>query len=163
MIVQSWDTAIKASAKHDASACATFRYENGLHYLLDMQCVRLDYPKLKRFVDAHAKRYMPEYILIEDKASGQSLLQDLRLEKPDLPLIAVQPRGDKVMRLARVSPLVEAGKVALPREAEWLSGFEEELIAFPHGRHDDQVDAFTQYLTWYRQSQMRTALQMRQL
>ena len=163
MIVQSWDTAIKASAHHDASACATFRYEAGVHYLIDMQCIRLDYPKLKRFIYQHACRYTPESVLIEDKASGQSLLQDLRLECPDLPLIPIMPKGDKVMRIARISSMVEAGKVALPYCADWLGAFEAELQAFPNGVHDDQVDAFGQYLWWFKQQHARQTLQMRRV
>lgn len=163
MITQSWDTAIKSSAHHDASACATFLHQEGKHYLLDMQCIRLDYPQLKRFICAHAGRYQPEALLIEDKASGQSLLQDLRAEQPNLPLISVMPKGDKLMRLARVSPMIEAGNVALPHTALWLDAFERELQAFPNAKHDDQVDAFSQYLWWFQQTQSRTKLQMRRI
>jgi predicted phage terminase large subunit-like protein len=151
MITQSWDTAIKSGAKHDASACATLRYEDGLHYIIDMQSIRLDYPALKRFIVSHARRHNPEAILIEDKASGQSLLQDLRVEYPELPCIAIMPKGDKCMRLARVSPMIEAGKVALPYAAPWLSHFENEMAGFPHAKHDDQVDALSQYLLWFQQ------------
>lgn len=146
-IVQSWDTAIKAGANHDASACATFAYDGALHRLLDMQVLRLEYPDLKRAMLQLAHQYQPELILLEDKASGQSLLQDMRREN-SLPLLAVQPKGDKVLRVARITPMLEGGRVALPYGAPWLTTFEQEITAFPNGRHDDQVDAFSQYLLW---------------
>lgn len=116
--------------------------------------VRLEYPFLKRLMISHAARFTPEAILIEDKASGQSMLQDLRSETT-LPLIAVMPKGDKMTRLARVSAMIEAGLVALPYRASWLSDFEHELMAFPHGAHDDQVDAFSQYLGWVHEKSRR--------
>jgi len=149
MITQSWDTAMKSGAAHDASACATFWLKDGVHHLVDMLVVRLEYPALKRRITEHAARFQPEAMLLEDKASGQSLLQDLRVET-DLPLIAVMPKGDKLARLIRVTPMLEAGKVALPRHAPWLAEFEAEMNQFPHAPHDDQVDAFSQYLNWIR-------------
>lgn len=147
MRVQSWDTAIKAGQQHDASACATFVQREGEHYLLDMQVVRLEYPELKRFVLRHAQQWSADAVLMEDKASGQSLLQDLRRETA-LPLIGIQPKGDKIARAARASIWLEAGKVALPEFAPWLAAFEQEIAAFPNGKHDDQVDALTQYVCW---------------
>jgi predicted phage terminase large subunit-like protein len=146
-IIQSWDTAIKAGPTHDASCCATFAYDGSSHRLLEMQVLRLEYPELKRAIIMAAEKHQPEAILMEDKASGQSLLQDLRRET-DLPLIAIQPKGDKILRVARITPLLEAGAVALPKAAPWLSAFEQEMTAFPSGKHDDQVDALSQYLLW---------------
>ncbi len=162
MLVQSWDTAIKAGATHDASACATFYYDGQLHYLLDMLSVKLEYPYLKRLVISHAARFSPEAILMEDKASGQSMLQDLRSETA-LPLIAVMPKGDKMTRLARVSAMIEAGSVALPSNARWLGGFEQEIMAFPNAAHDDQVDAFSQYLGWVHEKNRRADTRIRRL
>jgi predicted phage terminase large subunit-like protein len=60
------------------------------------------------------------------------------------------PKGDKVMRLAAVTPLIEAGRVMLPQLAPWLDDFIAELLQFPNGAHDDQVDSFSQFLN-YRQ------------
>lgn len=146
-IVQSWDTGIKAGNQHDASACATFSVRDGVYQLIDMTVVRMEYPALKRMIVSHVARFNPEAVLMEDKGSGQSLLQDLRRET-DLPLIACVPSVDKLTRLLRVTPLMEAGKVALPKFAPWLAAFEEELFSFPDGAHDDQVDAVVQYLNW---------------
>lgn len=154
-VTQSWDTAIKAARHNDASVCLTFRFAAGVHQLVDAQVLRVEYPELKRAVLAHAKRYDPRAILIEDKASGQSIIQDMR-RAGGLPVIAVQPRGDKLVRVARVTPMLEAGLVALPHYAPWLAAFEAEITAFPHGAHDDQVDALAQYLGWVRESAFAT-------
>lgn len=148
-IVQSWDTGIKAGMQHDASVCLTMQEVDGVHYVRDVQEVRMEYPALKRFILAQAERYAPEAILVEDKASGQSLLQDLRHES-EWPWIAQQPQGDKQSRLLRVSPMLEAGKVTLPKEAPWLSDFLKQLLGFPEVNHDDMVDALSQYLNWIR-------------
>ncbi len=150
-IVQSWDTAIKSGSHNDASSCLTFAEHQGKSYLLDAQSMRAEYPDLKRTFYALAERFKPHAILIEDRASGQQLLQDARRENA-LPLIAVNPKGDKVTRFAAVTALMEAGRVLLPEQAPWLADFESELFSFPAGAHDDQVDAFTQYLDWLRGS-----------
>ena len=158
--VQSWDTGIKAGQQHDASACATFTLRDGVHYLIDMKVVRLEYPELKREIIAHATRFTPDALLIEDKASGQSLLQDLKRET-QLPLIACIPKADKLMRMQCVTPLLEAGKMALPQRAGWLGAFERELFQFPDGAHDDQVDAVSQYLNWVRERPALEAMRIR--
>ncbi len=148
--VQSWDTAIKSAATHDASACLTFGEDaNGLIYLLDALTLRAEYPALRRAVLHHAEAWSPQGILIEDKASGQSLLQDLR-QSTALPVIACLPRQDKITRMAAVSPLIESGSLIVPQDAPWLGSFEAEICAFPHGAHDDQADALSQYLGWRR-------------
>jgi predicted phage terminase large subunit-like protein len=161
-IVQSWDTAIKAGQGNDASACATFRQKDGVHYLIDMLVVRLEYPALKRLLVSHAERFLPEVILMEDKASGQSLIQDLRAET-HWPVLAIQPKGDKIARVARISPMIEAGKVMLPLHAPWLADFEQEVSAFPNVPHDDQLDAMSQYLNWVREKHLQGDIRIRTL
>jgi predicted phage terminase large subunit-like protein len=150
-IVQSWDTAIKAGQQHDASVCLTFGEEHNKSYLLDVRVLRREYPDLKRALYALAEQWQPQAILIEDRASGQQLLQDVRRETL-LPVIACNPKHDKVTRFAAVSAMIEAGKIHLPESAPWLADFESEIFAFPTGAHDDQVDALTQYLDWLRAS-----------
>jgi predicted phage terminase large subunit-like protein len=160
--VQSWDTGIKAGAKNDASACATFRVKEGVHYLVDMTVVRLEYPALKRLIVSHAARFSPDAVLIEDKASGQSLLQDFR-QDGGLPVISIMPTGDKLTRVMQITPMLEAGKVALPQYAPWLADFEAEFFTFPDGAHDDQTDAVSQYLNWVRSHVSRQAPTVRRL
>ncbi len=50
--------------------------------------------------------------------------------------------------MAARAALIEAGQVHLPEEAPWLADFQAEVMAFPHGRHDDQVDSMAQFLNW---------------
>jgi predicted phage terminase large subunit-like protein len=82
--------------------------------------------------------------VIEDKGAGTSLIQDLKRE--NIHAIAIKPEGDKVMRMNKHTARIEAGSVFLPRQAPWLDAFRTELLAFPAGLHDDQVDALSQAL-----------------
>ena len=148
-ILQSWDTGIKAGSMNDPSACLTFALLHGEIYLLEAKTCRAEYPELRRLILAQAERFTPEVILIEDKASGQSLLQDLRRDT-HLPLVPVMPKGDKLVRMARSSVLLEAGRVWLPDYANWLPAFEEEIASFPNAKHDDQADALSQALQYFR-------------
>jgi predicted phage terminase large subunit-like protein len=148
-IIQSWDTAIKAAAGNDYSVCTTWAETESGYHLLDIWRRRAEYPELKRAVLNVADQWQPDAILMEDKASGQSLLQDLKRETK-LPLVAIMPHKDKVTRMAAVSALFEAGKVMLPERAPWLAELEAELAAFPHGAHDDQCDSISQALNWMR-------------
>lgn len=148
-ITQSWDTAIKAGEGNDRSACATFARVEEVHYLIHLWVGRAEYPELKRKVKELALTHKPDAVLIEDAASGQSLLQDLRREGVNA-LIAIRPQGDKTTRLARITPMFEAGQVMLPTHAPWLAEVETELLGFPHAAHDDVVDAVSQYLNWVR-------------
>jgi len=150
-IVQSWDTAIKSGGQHDASVCLTFAECESHSYLLDAQTMRLEYPDLKRRAQELAAQFKPHTILIEDKASGQQLLQDLKRETA-LPILAVTTSTNKITRFAAISAMIEAGRLMLPHNAPWLAAFEQELLNFPHGKHDDQVDALTQYLDYLRKS-----------
>ena len=150
-VVQSWDTAIKSEQSHDASVCLTFGEKEKRSFLLDVQVFRAEYPELKRAVIAMSKKWQPDAILIEDKGSGQQLLQDIKIET-HFPVIARLPKANKVTRFAAVSAMIESGRVSLPESASWLAEFEKELLVFPSGKHDDQVDALTQYLDWLRVS-----------
>jgi predicted phage terminase large subunit-like protein len=148
-IVQSWDTAIKAGQLNDPSVCTTWGERVDGYDLLQVLVRRLEYPDLKRAVISQADSFAPDAILIEDKASGQQLLQDLRRETK-LPLIAITPIADKITRASGVSAMVEAGKVSLPKHAAWLTDYESEMLIFPNATHDDQVDSTTQFLAWIR-------------
>lgn len=146
-IVQSWDTAIKADQIHDASVCITFgEHENGFD-VLQVLALRLEYPDLKRRIISQAAAFSPDAVLIEDKGSGQSLIQDLKRDTK-IPIIGIMPVADKITRASAASPAVEAGKMMLPQAAPWLNDFEAELLSFPNAAHDDQVDALSQYISW---------------
>lgn len=161
-VVQSWDTAIKADQLNDPSVCLTFGVKPDGYDLLEARVQRLEYPDLKRRVVAQAEAFGPDAILIEDKASGQQLIQDLRRDST-LPIIGILPEKDKVTRASGVSALVEAGRLFLPTQAPWLTDFESELLTFPNAPHDDQVDALSQFLNWIRGKMLTTAPRIRNL
>jgi hypothetical protein len=88
--------------------------------------------------------------LIEDRASGQSLIQDLKRDTR-MPLLAIKVDSDKKSRAHAVTGLIEAGRVYLPERAPWLADFLDEISAFAQGAHDDQVDSMTQALNYMRE------------
>ena len=91
-------------------------------------------------------KYPKARLLIEDKGSGTSLIQDLRADK--VAVIGINPEGDKLTRAAKISDQFAARSVFFPRNAPWLSGLKAELLGFPNVKHDDQVDSVTQALSW---------------
>ena len=155
-IAQSWDTANKTGEHNDYSVCVTALISGRTIHILHVWRGRLEFPDLKRKVIELAAAHQATTLLIEDAASGQQLIQSLRAEPHlTIPLpIARKAEHDKRSRAEGVTSMVEAGQVILPHNASWLADFTTELCAFPSGRHDDQVDAFSQLLGWVRQSSM---------
>lgn len=149
--VHSWDTAYKPNQINDPSVGTSwgFGVSRSGYFLRDVFRGRIEYPALRRAIINMAERDRPIAILIEDKASGQSLIQDLR-NSTSLPIIAIEPDADKVTRANEVSAMFEAGLVHLPEAAPWLIDYESELFGFPLAANDDQVDSTTQFLRWVR-------------
>jgi len=146
-IIQSWDTGMKAAEVNDPSVCTTWGETETGYYLLEVLRRRMEYPDLRRMAESLAAKWKPQSVLVEDKASGQSLVQDMKAHTR-LPVLPIEPKGDKVVRASAVSPLVEAGRVFIPHVAEWLPDFESEVASFPNAVHDDQVDSMTQALSY---------------
>jgi predicted phage terminase large subunit-like protein len=153
-LVQSWDTASKASKLNDFSVCTTWLVRGADYFLLDVYRERLEYPDLRRQIIGHAQAWNADAILIEDASSGTHLAQDL-IDEGKIRPIAIRPDGDKIVRLEARSAVIEAGHVLLPERAAWLDDFFLELLRFPHGRYDDQVDSLSQFLTWVRTGHYR--------
>tara|TARA_R110000824_G_scaffold34096_9_gene108859 strand:- start:118 stop:1425 length:1308 start_codon:yes stop_codon:yes gene_type:complete len=136
---QLLDTAYKDGQQNDYSVIATWtRSPDGILYARDWVQVRLQYPALKKVIKAQYDKWMPDRVHIEDKASGITLLQDLRAL--GIPLAAYQPDGDKVVRAHAVTPFIESGRMLLPDAHPMLSDFLQEHAKFPAGAHDDMVD-----------------------
>ena len=150
-IIQSWDTANKPTDLSDFSVCLTIGIKGPLIMVLHVLRKRLNYPELKRAVREQAELHRATVVLIEDKASGTQLVQELVHEGCSF-VQAVTPVGDKVMRLHAQTGPIENGFVSLPREAPWLAEYVHELTTFPRGKHDDQVDATSQALAWIQES-----------
>ena len=146
-IVQSWDTANKPSELADYSVCTTWGVKGPNFYLLNVLRKKLAFPDLKRAVREQSDLFNPTIILIEDKASGTQLIQDL-LDAGLSRVTRYKPDGDKIMRLHAQTATIENGFVHLPETAHWLVDYLHELTMFPAGRHDDQVNSTAQALAW---------------
>jgi predicted phage terminase large subunit-like protein len=146
-IIHSWDTAFKVKQSNDFSVCTVWGETKNGCYLLNVWRGRVEFPELKRVAVAMYEKDKPSACLVEDKASGQSLIQELQRDTK-LPILPVKVDSDKMTRASAVTPMIEAGKVYLPKNAPWLYDYLEELSAFPNGEFDDQVDSTTQALKW---------------
>lgn len=145
-VVQSWDTANKESQLADFSVCTTWGVKGKTSYLLHVLRKRMAYPELKKTVLQQGDLWNANVILIEDKASGTQLIQELR--QVNYRVKGVKPEGEKIMRMVAQTPAIEAGRVLLPKQAAWLAEYVHELTTFPKAKYDDQVDSTAQALKW---------------
>lgn len=173
-VLQSYDCAFTEKSTGDPTACtvwAVFTHEGQRNVMLiDAWDDHLSYPELrqKAITDwtteyggptkghpfVRARR--PDRVLIEAKASGQSLLQDLRLAK--VPAIGYNPgNADKVSRAHQAAPTLELGLVWVPESGKtpgfpvsWAKAFMKQVEKFPVAEHDDYVDTFTQAIIYLK-------------
>ena len=156
-VIQSWDTAFETKNTSDYSACTTW----GVFYneeegdspqliLLDAFKDRMAFPELKQVALKHYKEWEPDAFIVEKKAAGAPLIQELR--NMGIPVQEFSPsRGnDKMVRMNAVADLFSSGKVWAP-DTRWARDVIEEMASFPVGEHDDFVDTTTQALLRYRQ------------
>ena len=147
-IIQSWDTANTATESSDYSVCTTWLAQDSHHYLLDVIRKKLTFPDLVRGVVAAQQRQQADLVLIEEAGSGISLLQQMKQQ--GLKCVGIKPHLDKETRLVSETAMIEAGYVSIPTEASWVAAFQHELVMFPNGKYDDQVDSLSQYLEYQR-------------
>lgn len=157
-IVISLDTAFKTGISNDYSAIVvigTLRAARGGfapgHYVLDAWRGRVQFGELKRKVVAFYETWRSNAVLVEDAASGQSLIQELR-SGTTLPIKSIRPDCDKYSRAVAVCPTLEVRRLILPDVAWWRDDFVAELTSFPAGAFDDWVDAVVQALNYLRDS-----------
>ena len=150
-IYQSWDMAMKDGDTNNYSVCTTWLVRGDKYYLVDLYRARVDFPTLREKVTELALKWRVHKVIIEDAAAGVPILQELKADNPHMiKFTAVLPKGDKVSRLAAVTPTMEQGKVFLPAEAPWLRTLMEELVTFPFASFDDQVDSISQFMNWHK-------------
>jgi predicted phage terminase large subunit-like protein len=147
--ILSLDTAYSTRKTADYSVASVWTAYEGRYYLRFIWRARADYPSLKRTVEDLCTLWNPESVIIEEKASGQSLLQSLQQETI-LPIVAIPADSDKTSRAHGITSLFESGRVFFPEQASWLSEFLHELELFPSGAHDDQVDSMVHGLSYLR-------------
>jgi len=156
-VIQSWDTAFEAKTSADYSACTTW----GVFYneeendkaqiiLLDAFKDRMAFPELKAVALKHYKEWQPDAFIVEKKAAGAPLIQELR--KTGIPVQETNPsRGnDKITRVNAIADLFASGMVWAP-DTRWAREVIEEVASFPNGENDDYVDTASQALLRFRQ------------
>lgn len=146
-VVASWDTASTLGEASDWSVGTVWGAIGQEFYLLDVIRGRWESPELRQRMVEVAKAHAVDATLIEDTELGRALSQDLRRTAQLFPLLQ-QARFDKTARLLAQSARFEAGQVYLPCSADWLADYLTELLAFPAGRNDDQVDSTSQALKY---------------
>jgi len=156
-IIQSWDTAFETKNNSDYSACTTW----GIFYneeennapqviLLDALKDRMAFPELKVVALKQYKEWEPDAFIVEKKAAGAPLIQELRALGIPVQEFSPSRGNDKMVRLNAVADLFSSGKVWAP-DTRWAREVIEEMAAFPVGEHDDYVDTTTQALLRFRQ------------
>jgi predicted phage terminase large subunit-like protein len=156
ILMQSWDTAHETKTASDPSGVHTW----GVFYnedtsrdeliLLDAWTGRKEFPALKKFAIDYYKEWQPDMVLIEKKAAGAPLIQELRAI--GLPVQEFSPsRGnDKRVRLNAVTDIFASGMVWVP-DTRWGREVIDDIAEFPNGEHDENVDCATQALMRFRQ------------
>ena len=104
-------------------------------YLDDVLRRGVEYPELKRASREQYARFRPSVVLIEDKASGIRLIQEL-VQEGLYAVTRYQPQSDKVMRMHAQTAMIENGFAHLPDAAPWLAQYLHEITSFLNGRHD---------------------------
>lgn len=147
-IVLSCDTAFKATELADPTAILVWGVTKTEYYLLDVLCRRMEFHELKNTIATMYQKWAASACLVEDRSSGQSLIQEFKRISP-IPVIPIKTMNiDKVTRFSSVSHYFEGGNVLLPMSAPWLVDYETQITTFPYDKHDDMVDATSQFLLW---------------
>jgi predicted phage terminase large subunit-like protein len=145
--IQSWDLAFKDKATSDYVVGQLWAAKGADRFLLDQRRERMDMPQTKEAIRRMSEKWPQAGAkLVEDKANGPAVIQELQHEIAGL--IEVTPEGGKTARANAAAPQVESGNIYLPHPAlyPWVEEFIAEATTFPNGRNDDQVDAMTQAL-----------------
>lgn len=139
-VIVAWDTASTLSESSDWSVGMVWGAVGSDYYILEVRRARLEAYDLRKAIVALSAAWNADTTLIEDTELGRALSQMSRHDGELCPILR-RPRFDKTARLLAQSARSEAGQVHVPREAPWLATYVNELLAFPAGQHDDQVDA----------------------
>jgi predicted phage terminase large subunit-like protein len=140
-VVLGVDLAISARDEADYTAvCALSRDSEGRIFVRDVQRVQAGFYQVLQFIEGMAARWKPTAIAIEQVQYQAAVVQEL-LRRTQLPVKGVRPDRDKLTRFQPLEARYEQGLIyhspTLPRE------FEDELLSFPNGVHDDTVDALS--------------------
>lgn len=158
-VVVSMDTAYSTKETGDFSAFSVWgvfsnTYQSFTGDYVSHDCMillssgkgRWDFAELCRKAQELDKNYSPEFFIIEDKSSGQSLIQEMR--KRGLPIVAYMPEKDKMYRVQACTPFLQAQRIWVPEGKHWAEELIEEAISFPKAPHDDLTDTMSQAILW---------------
>jgi predicted phage terminase large subunit-like protein len=151
-VVVSCDPAGKAHAQSDYTAIVVAGIADKVVHVLHVARGHWTVMQMRARIVELAAEWKPTLVIIEDTASGTGLIQLLGEQKA-LSVIGRHPSGDKETRLARHQGRFEALRILLPTDAPWKAEFVRELLAFPNGRNDDQLDALLQILDWLSENE----------
>ena len=151
-MILSCDPAGKTDVQNDYTAMTVVGVDARDLYLLHVERGHWTVLEMKRRISELASHWDATHTIVEDTASGMGLIQLLK-EQTHLPVIGQHPTDNKETRMSRHEGRFEAGRILLPAEAPWLADFESELLAFPNGRYDDQVDALMLTLDWFSKNE----------
>ena len=131
------------------SVIQAWAFDETNFYLIDQFREQCEFDELYRMVRKFRRRYQPDAILVEKTANGPALISELKRRQKDRHLVVpITPHGSKTARLNRHIDKIRDGRVQLPEDAEFNAEVVTEFVGFPHGEHDDLVDAFTQAADW---------------
>lgn len=145
--IASWDTASTLSENADYSVGTVWGAKGLDFYLIDLVRGRFEVPELRRHVVDLEHRWETHQTIIEDTELGRAIVQDLRRTGECRPILK-KPKFDKEARFLAQSARFESRQVHAPLDAPWLADWLDELLAFPNGKHDDQVDSTSQALSY---------------
>jgi predicted phage terminase large subunit-like protein len=146
-VTLSWDTAVKTGSDHSYTVCLVIASDRRRHYIVDVLRARLDPVEMRESALKLIAAYNPSKILIEDASSGTSLASMLAERGHRTELRPTGGRG-KEERLESQLHMFAQHLVLIQKSQSWTVGLESELLRFPFSKHNDQVDALTQYLAW---------------
>jgi predicted phage terminase large subunit-like protein len=152
-IVLSWDIAMREMENNDYSAGVVLLCRGETFYVLEVVRGRFPFPLLTEKIINMRQRYPRGALIIESSPISIGLIQ--AIENKNINVVSIKPEKDKNSRVIAQTDLIEGGSVFLPEKAEWRDVFLKELLEFPGGRHDDQVDAFVQGLAYQRGQWLR--------
>lgn len=147
----SWDAASTLGENSDWSVGTVWGVAEGNYYLLHIERDRLETPDLRHRIEQIHREFGTDVTLIEDEGVGRSVVQDLRRTSPWCTPLLVPVRFEKLARMQGRAVMFETGRVFLPRAAEWLACYLDELLAFPNSVKDDQIDSTSQALDYLQQ------------
>jgi len=147
-MVQAFDTALTTKERSDFSVCHTWGVfeseEDGTQNVILLNKVKgkYEFPELKAMAHEQYKTWEPDSVIVEAKASGQPLIDEMRRSGIFVQDFSPGKGQDKIARLNAVADMFASGHVWFPENA-WAAATVEEILAFPAGEHDDEVDTMT--------------------